>query len=147
MNKSGMRKAFFGLEPKSIRSLVVISPIIYPTQFEKVYGQAGKHEKSILSYLIANYRDLTFIKTPMTQAAVSDLVVLLKGTKCKRIVFLGAIGGLSEELEIGDVVTVENAGKIKSVSSIHEETTANLKKWKKAGYVGLDFETEAFFSV
>ncbi|MBU1026185.1 MAG: hypothetical protein KKA31_00475, partial [Candidatus Margulisbacteria bacterium] len=85
-------KAFFAVDLSQIKKKVIISPIVYPNQFERVIGQKGKHYKSTLSYLVADFKDVTFIKTPMTQAAVYDLVVLLSKTRCKEIVFLGAIG-------------------------------------------------------
>jgi purine-nucleoside phosphorylase len=135
-------KAFFAVSSKEIRETVVISPIVYPKQFEKIYGEKGKHYKSILSYLIVNFKDLTFVKTPMTQAAVYDLVVLLKGTPCKKVIFIGAMGGLAKGLKIGDVVETK---KVYSVSSIHEETRKKLLSLKKKGIVGIDFEAQFFF--
>ncbi|NQT29034.1 MAG: hypothetical protein HQ596_00535 [Candidatus Saganbacteria bacterium] len=60
-------KAFFGVKPSVIRKTVVISPIIYPKQFEKIYAKSGKHSKTVLGYLVVNFSDTTFIKTPMTQ--------------------------------------------------------------------------------
>ena len=87
MSKEKYFKAFFGVGPKSIRSKVIISPIIYPQQFEKLIGKKGQHYKSILSYLVVNFNELTFIKTPMTQAAVADLVALSPQTKCREVFF------------------------------------------------------------
>jgi purine-nucleoside phosphorylase len=144
MNKK-LFKAFFSIAPKDVRRTVVLSPIIYPKQFEKISGKKGRHSKSILSYLIVNFKDLTFIKTPMTQSAVSDLVQLLKGTKCKKIYFIGAIGGLAKGLKIGDVVLVNRPHYIHSVNSIHDETKKNLLAWSKKGKIGIDFENTAFF--
>jgi purine-nucleoside phosphorylase len=138
-------KAFFGIGPKSIKKRVIISPIIYPKQFEKKIGKEAKHFKSILSYLVANFGDITFIKTPMTQSAVYDLVVLLKETLCEEVVFIGAIGGLAKGLKIGDLVEIERAKDIYSVSSIHEETKKKMTALKKEGVVGIDFEAESFF--
>jgi purine-nucleoside phosphorylase len=135
-------KAFFAVSSKEIRETVVISPIVYPKQFEKVYGERGKQYKSVLSYLVANFKDLTFVKTPMTQAAVYDLIVLLKNTPCKRVVFIGAMGGLAKGLGIGDIVETK---KVYSVGSIHEETRKKLLSLKKKGVVGIDFEAQSFF--
>lgn len=138
-------QAFFNLKPKDVRETVIISPIIYPKPFEKIIGKKGKHSKSILGYLVANFKKITFIKTPMTQSAVYDLVVLLKGTKCKKIFFVGAIGGLAKGLKIGDTVIASRAKYVYSVNSIHEETKKKLLALKKKGVVGIDFETKAFF--
>jgi uridine phosphorylase len=138
-------KAFFGIRPSAIRETVIISPIIYPAQFEKVAGKKGKHYKSILGYLVANFKGLTFIKTPMTQGAVSDLVFLLKMTKCSKVIFLGAIGGLEKGLKIGDIFVTKKGTDIYSVKSIHEETKEKLFSLKRRGIFGIDFETRAFF--
>lgn len=138
-------KAFFNLKPNQIKETVVISPIVYPRQFEEIVGEKGKHSKSILSYLIANFKNMTFIKTPMAQAAVSDAVVLLEKTPCKRVVFIGAIGALQKEYKIGDIVVSEKAKDIHSVNSIHEETRKKLLSLRKKSVIGIDFESSAFF--
>lgn len=138
-------KAFFGVEPKSVRGTVVISPIIYPKQFEAEFGEKGNHYKSVLSYLVANFKNLTFIKTPMTQSAVHDLIVLLKGSKCKNIIFIGAIGGIAKGLKIGDVVLPDKAKEICSLKSIHDETRTNMVVLRKKGVIGIDFEAQSFY--
>ena len=124
---------------------MVVSPIIYPKQFEKISGLKGKHYKSVLGYLVANFKNLTFVKTPMTQSAVADAVVLLKQTRCEEIYFLGAIGGLEKGLKIGDLVVSEKAREVYSVNSFHQETLANLRSWRKKGFLGVDFESRIFF--
>lgn len=144
MNKKYFQ-AFFGMGPKSIRPKVVISPIIYPQQFERLIGKKGKHYKSLLSYLVVNFADMTFIKTPMTQAAVADLVALLPQTKCREIVFVGAVAGLQKGAGIGDVYISSRARDFYSVKSIHEETNKKLKELRKKGLMGLDFESRPFF--
>ena len=134
-------KAFFALNPKQIRRSVVISPIIYPKRFG-----AQKVNKSILGYLVANFKRFTFVKTPMTQSAVCDLVFLLKKTPCQEIIFIGAIGGLQKGMKIGDVVCSQEAKDIYSVNSIHEETRKKLLALRKKWVMGIDFESRAFFA-
>ncbi len=136
-------KAFFAMNPKQVRRTAILSPIIYPKLFEKIAKQTGRHYKSILGYLIANFRRFTFIKTPMTQGAVLDAVLLLAKTKCKKVVFVGAIGALQKGLKIGDIVETK---KVYSVGSIHEETKGKLISLRKKGIIGIDFESHAFFS-
>ena len=138
--------AFFALKPRAVQETVILSPIVYPKQFERVIGKKGKHHKSILGYLVANFKNITFVKTPMTQAAVSDAVLLLAKTPCRKIVFIGAMGGLARELKIGDVVVTDKAKHVYSVRSIHEETRKKLLSLRKKGVIGIDFESRAFFS-
>lgn len=139
-------KAFFGMGPSLVKETVVLSPIIYPKQLERISGQKGKHYKTILSYQVANFGRLTFIKTPMTQAAVSDLVVLLPKTPCREVIFVGAMGGLAKGLKIGDVFKTSQAKDVHSVKSLYEETTKRLISLRKKGVAGVDFESRAFFA-
>ena len=146
MKNQKLFKAFLALKPKEIRETVVLSPVIYPKQFEKIIGKRGKHCKSILSYLVANFKHLTFVKTPMTQAAVSDAVIMLKETPCKKLIFIGAIGGLAKRLKIGDVISTNKPSHVYSVKSIHEETRKKLVQLQRKDVIGIDFESRGFFS-
>ncbi|MFC1568229.1 hypothetical protein ACFL37_00850 [Candidatus Margulisiibacteriota bacterium] len=139
MNK--LFHAFFGLKPAAVMATVVISPIVYPNRFGKV-----KYHKTILGYLVANLKQFTFIKTPMTQSAVADAVLLLAKTPCKNVIFIGAMGGLAKGLEIGDVFQTNKSKDVHSVSSIHEETKQKLLSLRKKCVKGVDFESRAFFA-
>lgn len=138
-------RSFFAISPSAVKKIVVISPIVYPKQFEKISGLKGKHYKSILGYLIANFKAFTYVKTPMTQSAVADLMVLLKKTKCREVYFIGAVGGLEPGLKIGDILVTEKAKEVYSFSSIHDETAQKLKALRKKGVLGIDFESRVFF--
>ncbi|PIS28960.1 hypothetical protein COT42_06575 [Candidatus Saganbacteria bacterium CG08_land_8_20_14_0_20_45_16] len=139
-------QAFFAVKPAAIQRTVLVSPIIYPNQFEKMLGQKGQHSRALLGYLLANFKGLTFIKTAMSQAAVADLVLLLKGTKCRQVIFLGAIGALASGFKIGDTYATDKAQEIYSFASLHDETVVKLKALKKQGVIGIDIESQAFFS-
>ncbi|MBN2057388.1 MAG: hypothetical protein JW782_01145 [Candidatus Saganbacteria bacterium] len=139
-------KAFFAVKPSQVRKVVILSPIVYPKQFEKMSGLKGRQYKSILGYLIADFKAFTYIKTPMTQAAIADLVVLLKKTKCREVYFIGAVGGLEPGVKIGDILVTDRARDVFSFSSMHDETPKRLKSLRGKGVLGIDFETKAFFS-
>ena len=81
----------------------------------------------------------------MTQAAVTDLTKLLPRTKCKEIIFIGAIGGLQKAVKIGDVFASSKPADFYSFKSIHDETDTKLKALQKKGVVGIDFEARPFF--
>lgn len=134
-------KAFLALEPKAIQFKVVISPILYPKHFSLKVAV----KKSLLGYLVANYPGFTFIKTPLTQQAVGDVVASLGGTKCREIIFVGAAGGLEPSLRIGDIIFTNKPKLIHSVNSLHEETRRNLLAWRKKGLLAIDFEAGTFF--
>ena len=101
-------RAFLAVLSGQIKESVIISPIIYPKRLEKTAGEKVKVHKSILGYLVSNYKDFTFVKTPMAQSAVADLFPLLKQTKCKHVIFIGAMGALPSDLKIGDIVHVRD---------------------------------------
>jgi uridine phosphorylase len=141
MKSTLLFKAFLAVGPKKIRSRVVISPILYPKHF----SQKAAVKKSRLGYLVADYRKFILIKTPLTQQAVGDVVILLKETKCREIIFVGAAGGLEKRLRIGEIIYTKNPKLIHSVSSLHEETRRNLLAWRKKGLLAIDFEAGTFF--
>lgn len=145
LKKTQLFKAFWGIGAGEIRRTVIISPVVYPKRFEKISGERGRHYRTVLSYSVANFKRFTFLKTPMTQAAVHDAVVLLSKTGCQKVVFIGAIGGLRKGLKIGDVVVSKKASEIYSVKSLHDETPAKLKKLREQGVLGADFESRLFF--
>jgi len=134
-------KAFFGIDLSSIREKVVISPIVYPKRLGKV-----EYHRTMLGYLVANLENMTFVKAPMLQSAVSDAVVLLKKTPCREVVFIGVMGGLAKGLRVGDTFHTTKAKDIYSVSSLHEETRKKMIALRKKGVKGVDFESRAFFA-
>ena len=98
-------EAFLNCEPKEIKATVTLSPILSPKDFNSL----EKAAKSRLGYLILNTEEFTFIKCPRGSNWAAELVPLLKSTDCKRIIFLGALGGLADNLKIGDLVVGETA--------------------------------------
>ena len=98
-------EAFLNCEPKEIKATVILSPILSPKDFNSL----EKAAKSRLGYLILNTEEFTFIKCPRGSNWAAELVPLLKSTDCKRIIFLSALGGLADNLKIGDLVVGETA--------------------------------------
>ena len=138
--------AFWGLKPEKIKATVIVSPNIYPQRFAKIVDEKVPIKKSIWGNLAGNFKKCTFIKTPMMQSAVSDAILLLAKTKCKRIILVGAIGALPEGIKIGDVIMTNKARQIFSVKSAHEETKEKMLALRKKGVLGVDFESRAFFA-
>lgn len=144
--KSHYFSAFWGMRPERIKATVIISPIIFPQQFAKVINEKAPIQKALWGNLVTNLKKCTFIKTPMLQSAVADAMALLAKTKCIEIIFLGAIGALSDRIRIGDVVVTNKSKQIHSMNSVHEETQSKMQALEKKGVVGIDFESRAFFS-
>jgi len=102
-----------GIEAGKINETVIISPGWIP---ERLF--AGYEIKEIVQasplfqYKIWNIKQkefsLTHIKTGFGAPVVMDCILLLGLTgKCKRIIFVSSVGGLSEEMNIGDIVLPE----------------------------------------
>jgi purine-nucleoside phosphorylase len=138
--------AFWGLKPEQIKATIIVSPNIYPQRFAKIIDEKFSPKKSIWGNLVANFKNFTYVKTPMLQSAVADLIALLPKTKCRKLVFLGAIGALSKGIKIGDVIMTDKARQIFSVKSAHEETKEKMLALRKKGILGVDFESRAFFA-
>jgi len=134
-------KAFIGVEVKDIQRRVILSPILYPNQLQT----KEKPIRSSLGFLVVNSDNFTFIKTPMLQSAIKDLVLMLKQTKCREILFIGAAGGLADHLAIGDIIEIKDQRKLYSFGSVLDEKTAKLNALKKKGIVAIDLEAKAFF--
>ncbi|MFA5840005.1 MAG: hypothetical protein WC890_05045 [Candidatus Margulisiibacteriota bacterium] len=143
--KQKLFEAIVGMRAEEVKKTVIISPIIYPTQLAKIINQKIDYQRSILGYLTANIGAITFVKTSMTQGAVSDLVKLLVETECAEVVFIGAIGGLQSSLKIGDTVEVNTAKNIHSFHSMLDQTIHKLKLLQAKGMIGIDFESQVFF--
>ena len=134
------------MNPARIRTSVIISPNIFPQRFAKIVNEKVIVKKAIWCNLVANFKRFTFIKTPMLQSAVADLMALLPATRCQQIVFLGAIGALSKGVKIGDIIITDKACQIFSVKSVHEETKEKMLALRKKGLLGVDFESRVFFA-
>ena len=139
-------QAFWGLKPKQIRPTVILSPTIYPNKLAGLIGEKISVEKSILGYFAADFKVCTYIKTPMMQGAVGDAITLLKKTACRQIIFIGGLGGLQPGMKIGDIILTNNPDHVYSFSSIHEETRPKLLSLKRRKVLGIDFESQVFFT-
>lgn len=135
-------KTILGISPRRIKPTVILSPLLYPKHF----GVKGPVLKSVQGFLTVDLGKITLIKVPMSQGAIKDAVRLLKGTRCRQLIFVGAIGGLEKSLGIGDVLVTGNPKHIFSFACLTDETRESLLKAKKRGALGIDFESEALFA-
>ena len=102
-----------GLVPEKINETVIISPGWFP---ERLFAADDitelKQGSPLFGYQIWNVKQdgfaLTYIRTGFGAPVVMDCLLLLGLTgKCKKIFFVSSVGGLSDAMNIGDIVLPE----------------------------------------
>lgn len=102
-----------GIDIDKINETVIISPGWFP---ERLFATSGIEEveqsSPLFQYKIWTIRQdnfvSTYIKTGFGAPVVMDCLLLLGLTgKCKKIIFVSSVGGLSDEFNIGDIVLPE----------------------------------------
>ncbi|MCX5750955.1 MAG: hypothetical protein NT099_04735 [Candidatus Saganbacteria bacterium] len=134
-----MFQSFLNTEPNEIKEWVILSPIISPSDIKSSLVTDETASKSSLGYLVLNGKGATFIKCPRGSNWAAEIVPLLKETACKKVLFLGAIGGLADNVKIGDLIAGASAQNVCSISewlmcsikSENKEVPASLSLLKK----------------
>lgn len=99
-----------GVGMDKIRGNVLLSPGWFPERmFPAEETEELVHASPLFQYkiwnILHNSVDMTYVKTGFGAPVVMDALLLLGLTgRCKRILFVSSVGGLSEELGIGDIV-------------------------------------------
>jgi len=102
-------RAFYNCEPEVIQSDVILAPAWKPDLFDAYTDNiepifTGFHNDWNLSI---NGKKLTYIQTGIGAPVLMEAVLALGCTPCKRIIFIGSVGGLSPNFNIGDIVIPE----------------------------------------
>lgn len=112
MNKiDAMRfSKLFGIKYEEVGDFLVISPFFSPKLFSAQLQRVLFFKGMLFHGLSGIYKEkkITFIYTGMGQSLVADCVLAQEPQRVKAIVFLGAVGAVSD-LEIGDNVIIEKA--------------------------------------
>lgn len=100
-----------GVLPEQINKNVIIAPWWEPTALPEL-GQAEYLSKSQFSAVkVWNIRsknkDVTYIKTGIGAPVLMDVILALGVTKCEKVIFIGSVGSLDEQIGIGDIVIPE----------------------------------------
>ena len=102
-----------GVSTDKIHENILLSPGWYPermflTEGIEVIVQSSPLFQYKIWNIIHNNINMTYIKTGFGASVVMDALLLLHLTgRCKKIMFISSVGGLSEELGIGDIVLPE----------------------------------------
>lgn len=105
-------KSGIGVDGSRIRENVILTPGWPPERVEEL-GQAELLSASGPLYGITVWeidiggQAVTYIKTGCGAPPVMDALLSLGETGCKRVLFLSSVGGLSPEMEVGDLVLPE----------------------------------------
>lgn len=111
-NPNEICKQFLGIERDLIQESVIIAPWWEPPIFDNFGNKCDFLSKANLSSVkiwnikIGN-KYATYIKTGIGAPVVTDVVLALGLTNCKKIIFIGSVGSLVSTINIGDIVIPE----------------------------------------
>ena len=102
-----------GVSADKIHKNILLSPGWFPermfptNEIDEIVQSSPLFQYRIWN-IMHNNINMTYVKTGFGAAVVLDALLLLHLTgRCKRIMFLSSVGGLSEEFGIGDIVLPE----------------------------------------
>lgn len=95
-----------GCEPNEINENVILAPWWKPEIFADHVNSIDllSDVRNETWNLAVGDKKITYIRTGIGAPVITDIVMALSFTPCKKIIFIGAIGGLEEKLKIGDFI-------------------------------------------
>jgi purine-nucleoside phosphorylase len=100
-----------GITPSQIQENVVIAPwwepSILPGLGKAEYIGESDYSAIKLWNIISGDVVITYIKTGIGAPVLMDALLSLGVTPCKKVLFIGSVGALSSEINIGDIVIPE----------------------------------------
>ncbi len=103
-SKENLCERFIGAPKDKISKNVIIAPWWEPLSFP-VFSDAKKIGGSDFTAVTAwQTGDTTYIKTGIGAPCLMDVVLALGTADVEKLVFLGSVGALDKDMEIGDVV-------------------------------------------
>jgi len=102
-------RSVFNCDPVMIRKDVIIAPEWKPELFADYADGIDQVHDGIhkIWNLPVNKKTITYIRTGIGAPNVLEAVLALGCTPCENIIFIGSVGGLDENLKIGDIVIPE----------------------------------------
>jgi purine-nucleoside phosphorylase len=102
----------FGVARDKIKDRVIIAPWWEPSVFSHLgkkiqYLSASEHTAIKVWNITTDSGDITYIKTGIGAPVLTDAMLALGATSCKKAVFIGSVGALDPGLHIGDIVIPE----------------------------------------
>ena len=103
-------KMVLGLNRENINESVIVAPWWEPTVFAEISDNAVflGQSANVRAWTIQSANQaITYIKTGIGAPLMTDVVLALGLTQCKRLLFVGSVGALDVDISIGDIVIPE----------------------------------------
>lgn len=124
-----------------IQSCVIIAPRYSPKLFAPYVKKITKiSEGRFPVYEIATKQGhkISFIRVGIGACNTMDAVLALAGTPCEKIVFIGAVGSLSKDADIGDIIVPS-----KSVSGCGADLYLTAGSFLKSNSIGKSYASDS----
>jgi len=103
-SKAEIFRSVLNCDKEKIKETVIIAPWWEPNYYENVtYEQIIDGSKKVWNLSIGD-KECTYIKTGIGARVCTDVILALGCTECKRIIFVGSVGALHKDINIGDIV-------------------------------------------
>lgn len=103
-------KQVLGISGNQIKSRVIVAPWWEPSVFSGL-GKKIELVTEVCSLKIWNIvtdsYEISYLKTGIGAPVLTDVVLTLGLTNCKKVLFIGSVGSLTEDISIGDIVLPE----------------------------------------
>ncbi len=101
----------FGCRPEDIQERVIITPIWstedFPAEAADSIETVCERDFSPCVYTLSyKNQPMTLVRSGIGAPQAGDVVLALGGTPCRHLIFTGSFGGLTEDLHIGDLLTI-----------------------------------------
>lgn len=110
-NREGAAEEAFGFDGALIRKNVVLAPWWEPTVFDPALFGTGEYispvpgaETMVWDMTAPNGEKFSYIKTHIGAPVCTDIALALGLTACERCIFIGSVGALDVNMQIGDIV-------------------------------------------
>lgn len=102
--KAEICKSVLKCDKEKIRETVIIAPWWEPNYYENVsYEQIVDGTIKVWNCYIDD-KYCTYIKTGIGASVCTDVILALGCTDCKKIIFVGSVGALNKNINVGDIV-------------------------------------------
>ena len=114
-----------GITEKDVTEVVVLAPWWHPNKLYNNYDckiELLSDEFPDVHRITYNNKSFLHIRSYVGATNVGETVLLLSFTKCKRIIFVGSVGSISNDVNIGDLIIPSTSVSGEAFSSYMFET-------------------------
>lgn len=114
-----------GISEDDVTEIVVLAPWWHPNKLYNNYDckiELISDEFPDVHRITYNNKSFLHIRSYVGATNVGETVLLLSFTKCKRIIFIGSVGSISNDINIGDLVIPSTSISGEAFSSYMYET-------------------------